>query len=497
MKVIRRRTNNQLEHITQEMYKQNLELVERNKTLTLLRQIDEVVLGPVTDVHKAVQMIADILVKDSDFNLAMLYVDSEKDKRVLSLYGLAASSPGAKTVKQYISKEIAELHLRESALKPLSKIITDKKITPVTSLAILGLEELPKELAELQNSLECKTLFVCPLNASNGFIGVLVLGLPVETVSEYQRNLLDRLTGTVSIAVQNHVLDAELQAASAQLKKQNRRLKELDKSKDEFISMASHQLRTPLTSIKGYLSMILEGDVGPVTKSEKEYVKRAFDSAQKMVYLIADLLNVSRLQTGKFVIENQPTNLAEVVSQELEQLTEQIEAKNIKLTYQKPAHFPLLNLDETKVRQVIMNFLDNALYYTPKGGRVTIDVKATDESVSYSVTDTGIGVPKELQHHLFNKFYRADNARKVRPDGTGLGLFMAKKVIVAEGGAIIFNSVEGKGSTFGFSFPRKQLEAVAEAPKAPDDKQATTDVKSEKPAEEKMANPKPVEAALK
>src|SRR5581483_7339997 len=117
----------------------------------------------------------------------------------------------------------------------------------------------------------------------------------------------------------------------------------------------------------------------------------------------------------------------------------------IKLVYNKPPGFPVLNLDETKIRQVVMNFLDNALYYTPKGGTVTANLEATPKEVIYTVVDTGVGVPKDVQHHLFSKFYRADNARKMRPDGTGLGLFMAKKVVVSEGGSIVFKSIEGKG----------------------------------------------------
>ena len=214
--------------------------------------------------------------------------------------------------------------------------------------------------------------------------------------------------------------------------------------------------------------MVLEGDVGPITQDEKTYIKRAFDSAQRMVYLIADLLNVSRLQTGKFVIENKPTDLAKVVQEELDQLKEQLEGKKIAITYHQPGNFPMLSLDETKISQVVMNFLDNAIYYTPNGGKITIDLRATPDTISYTVTDTGIGVPKELQSQLFAKFYRADNARKMRPDGTGLGLFMAKKVVVAEGGAIIFSSTEGKGSTFGFSFPRAKVEVkIDPAPKAP------------------------------
>jgi signal transduction histidine kinase len=104
--------------------------------------------------------------------------------------------------------------------------------------------------------------------------------------------------------------------------------------------------------------------------------------------------------------------------------------------------------------------MDNAIFYTPAGGSVSVALEATDHEIRYTVTDTGLGVPKNEQHHLFAKFYRAGNARKMRPDGTGLGLFMAKKVIAAQGGAIIFKSVEGKGSTFGFSFPRAKVEAA-------------------------------------
>jgi signal transduction histidine kinase len=181
---------------------------------------------------------------------------------------------------------------------------------------------------------------------------------------------------------------------------------------------------------------------------------QAFISSQRMVYLIADLLNVSRLKTGKFVIEPAPTNLAEMVSEEIDQLVETAAGKGIQLTYKKPKDFPVLMLDETKTRQVVMNFVDNAIYYTPSGGHIAVELAETPTSVELKVVDDGIGVPASEQHHLFTKFYRARNAQKARPDGTGLGLFMAKKVILAQGGSIIFESTEGKGSTFGFLFSK-------------------------------------------
>jgi signal transduction histidine kinase len=283
--------------------------------------------------------------------------------------------------------------------------------------------------------------------------------------------ILEIIADELAIAVQNTVqyeqiaqfnvtLQKRIEDATAELQRSNEKLRKLDEAKDEFISMASHQLRTPLTSVKGYISMVLEGDAGNVNDNQKKFLDQAYLSSQRMVYLIADLLNVSRLKTGKFIIEAKPTYLPDVVESEIAQLYETAKARDLQLVFDKPKEFATMNLDETKIRQVIMNFADNAIYYTPNGGRIEIKLKQTKTAVEFTVNDSGIGVPKSEQHHLFTKFYRAGNAKKARPDGTGLGLFMAKKVVVAQGGAIIFKTTEGKGSTFGFSFPRKELEVT-------------------------------------
>jgi signal transduction histidine kinase len=221
--------------------------------------------------------------------------------------------------------------------------------------------------------------------------------------------------------------------------------------------MASHQLRTPLTSVKGYLSIVIEGDAGSLTKPQRDMLTQAYFGSQRMVYIIADLLNVSRIRTGKFVIDASPVNLSKVVANELDQLQELAKIRQIKLAYDAPKDFPELMLDEMKIRQIIMNFVDNAIYYTKSGGQITISLSETNTTIELRVLDTGIGVPKREQPHLFTKFYRAANARQMRPDGTGLGLFMAKKVIIAQGGALIFESKEGKGSTFGFILSKSKL----------------------------------------
>ncbi len=301
-------------------------------------------------------------------------------------------------------------------------------------------------------------------------IGYIIISFK-QSGDAYRTNdvkLLEIISDEVALAIQNALrfeeikhfnitLQEKVESATKELRKTNEKLRELDETKDEFISMASHQLRTPLTTVKGYVSMVLEGDAGKVSANQRKLLNQSFLSAQRMVYLIADLLNISRLRTGKFVIDAAPSNLADVVEGEIVQLVEVAKSRNLELTYVKPKNFPELMLDETKIRQVIMNFADNAIYYTPAGGHIHVNLVDNPETVEFTVVDDGIGVPKAEQHHMFSKFYRAGNAKKARPDGTGLGLFMAKKVVVAQDGAIIFKSEEGKGSTFGFSFAKSKL----------------------------------------
>lgn len=251
----------------------------------------------------------------------------------------------------------------------------------------------------------------------------------------------------------NETLQAKVDEATAELKRSNEKLKSLDKAKDEFVSMASHQLRTPLTSMKGYVSMVLDGDVGDITPAQRKLLEEAYASSQRMVYLIGDFLNVSRLSTGKFVVEPSDSNVANIVQEEVDQLRATALSRQISLKYEKPSNFPSMVVDETKIRQVVMNFVDNAIFYSKSGSEVKVELTKTAKEVIFKVKDTGIGVPAEERRHLFTKFFRATNARKARPDGTGIGLFMAKKVIVAHSGSIIFETTEGKGSTFGFSLP--------------------------------------------
>ncbi len=450
--------SDQLTHIAQEMYKKNVELAETNHTLVLLRRIDDIVLSSVTDRETVLQRVAEALSSDSGFSFAMIYLRDKHKRALVPAALVSGSSVEAANARAQLLLGDEAITLRHTA-SPISLSVKAPSIKTCSRLYELLQPNLPfDEAEELQEMLSIKQFFICPLMARRDVLGVMVLGTTTvpKDLSFHQKSLLERLTLAVGVALDSTMLYTEVQESSRRLQIANRHLKELDKAKDEFISLASHQLRTPLTSVKGYVSMLLEGEAGKITPEQREFLDYAYRGSQRMVSLISDLLNVSRMSAGKFVLERQPVDLHALVLEEVAQLQQHASAKRLKLAYiPSPQPIPTLNLDETKTRQVVMNFIDNALYYTRKGS-VTVTLKQTGHKIKLKVVDTGIGVPRAARAKLFGKFFRASNAQAIRPGGTGLGLFLAKRVIEEQGGTILFDSVEGEGSTFGFSLPIKE-----------------------------------------
>ena len=358
------------------------------------------------------------------------------------------------------NQELAELDLALSGLS--------KKSVPLLSIRDIAVDPQQKELANLM--LRHRLAVVGAIKQGSTPLGMIYISVKNSELPYTNQDLdiINIILSQAGLAIQNALLYQEVSTfndtlqkrvdgATRELRQTNSKLLAIDKAKDEFISIASHQLRTPLTTVKGYLSMLLEGGMGKVSPEQRTVLQQSFDSSERMAYVVSDLLNLMRLRTGKFSVDTSPTNLAEVVESELSYIQEQAKHKNLSVVFEKPANFPILMLDDTKLRQVIKNFVYNALFYTLPGGSVTVELSEQTGNVFFRVKDTGIGVPKEEQKHLFTQFYRAKNARDIRPDGTGVGLFISKKVIAAHHGTILFESVEGKGSTFGFSLSKKLL----------------------------------------
>jgi signal transduction histidine kinase len=252
----------------------------------------------------------------------------------------------------------------------------------------------------------------------------------------------------------NKTLQKRVDEATAQLRDANEHLKELDQLKNEFLSMATHQLNTPLTVVDGYLTLINDGVVSEPAE-RKDYLDKTLERVRAMKRMVSDFLNISRIETGKFIIDVKPTDINKMVSEEVNGLGPSAKEKEVFLHFIPPKHpVPMVEIDEQKTRQAVMNLIDNAIYYTPKG-EVKVYLEADKEFVAFKVVDNGIGVPEKQKDKLFQKFYRAENAKLERPNGNGVGLFLVKRVAEDQGGKIIFESAEGKGSTFGFTLPVK------------------------------------------
>jgi signal transduction histidine kinase len=314
-----------------------------------------------------------------------------------------------------------------------------------------------------------KIAITLPLLFNGKVLGYAFLG--DRHTGDYSRRdirVLETAADTLLIAIQNalsvqevkelnETLQQRIDEATKELRASNAQLQKLDEAKDEFVSMASHQLRTPLTSVKGYISMVLEGDAGRISDTQRHLLSEAFTSSERMVHLINDFLNVSRLQTGKFMVDRRAIDLAKVAGQEVDSLKTTASARDLKLKYRRPSHFPVLYIDEGKIRQVIMNFIDNAIYYSSEFSTITIELAVEGGDAILRVHNDGIGVPESEKAHLFTKFFRATNARRQRPDGTGVGLYLAKKVVTSHGGTMVFESAPNEGTTFGFRLPVKKL----------------------------------------
>ncbi len=237
------------------------------------------------------------------------------------------------------------------------------------------------------------------------------------------------------------------------------REKNIERMKSEFVSISAHQLRTPLSAIKWSLKMLLDGDLGPINQGQKEFLEKAYASNERMIRLINDLLNVAKIEEGRFLFSPQLEDLKEIIKEQFPIFRELAQKKGleIELIFKKD-RYPWVKIDKEKISLVIQNLVENAINYT-KQGKITITLDINNDNLFFSVKDTGIGIPESQKSRIFSRFFRGENAILSETEGTGLGLFIAKNIVEAHGGKIWFESKEGKGTTFYFTIPfSKELE---------------------------------------
>ncbi len=280
---------------------------------------------------------------------------------------------------------------------------------------------------------------------ANGIVFVILLSFTVMLVRSVE-NESDRKD--------------QLQLMSDSLARANDKLRKLDNTKSDFISIASHQLRTPLTSCKGYLSLLLENSYGALAGKQKEVIKKLYANGERMAQLVEDFLNVTKIESGRMEYTIEKWRVEDICREVVDTLMPKAKDRNLFLDFKEPSErLPEVEIDGAKVREVISNLVDNALKYTPKGG-VSVNIgqqaaKADDTgSIRVTVSDTGIGIPKTELPYLFAKFSRGKDTSRLNAGGTGLGLYVGKSMIEANGGKIWAESDgDGRGSRFIVELP--------------------------------------------
>ncbi|MGM0629179.1 MAG: ATP-binding protein [Patescibacteria group bacterium] len=233
----------------------------------------------------------------------------------------------------------------------------------------------------------------------------------------------------------------------------NEHLREIDELKSEFVSVAAHQMRTPLSGIKWSLDMLAREQAGSVNAKQKRMLLKSYESNERMILLVNNLLNTDRIESGRTDLEMRKVNLKDIVNNLIYYIKPQARSKGVEVNISSDTDLPHVEADPEKIRDAVQNILENAVKYTEEEGGIDIDVHCEKGRVLLSISDDGIGIPEESKKDVFTKFHRGENAVKMRTEGSGLGLFVSKEIVEKHDGTIWFESEEGKGTTFYISIP--------------------------------------------
>lgn len=233
------------------------------------------------------------------------------------------------------------------------------------------------------------------------------------------------------------------------------KLAEANRMKSEFISIVSHQLRSPLSNLNWAIEFLLAGDSGKITEQQTEYFKILKENTNRMQELVSDLLTVSRIQTATLPLKKEQFSLTALTKAVLKQFEPFSRASNVELVFQTQPEPFLVMADQEQIKQVISNLIDNAIRYIKGRGRVMVKIEQRPKNIYFEIKDTGVGISEEEQKYIFQKFFRAEGALKQQTQGSGLGLFIAKSIIETSGGRMGFKSQRGVGSTFWLTLPIK------------------------------------------
>jgi signal transduction histidine kinase len=385
--------------------------------------------------------------------------------------------PNAKLTKVGISdsiKEEAILHLLDSPKKELFipfgyednlaiKAVNEKKQQESNNLYDFLRPAITwQEGRVIQNILGTNGNIATPLMARGKAIGVFVVGMAkdVNEISDFEKLMLTKFSENAGIAVENSKLYANLKLAKEDLHKAYENLQVLNKLKDEFLSVASHELRTPMTIVKSYLWMLEKQKSGKLNSKQMDYLQKALEGTQRMIALINDMLDISRFEQKKVTFDLRQINICEAVSDSITSFEVQAKEKGISIVFDNKCTDLFVDADEIKLRDIMTNLIGNAIKFT-KEGEIRVGVEDGQDFVKIWVKDSGSGIDPVDLDRLFHKFARIDNSYTIASDagGTGLGLYIVKLYIEGMGGKTgAWSEGLTKGSTFWCTLPKNKIQ---------------------------------------
>lgn len=429
--------------------------------LDKIQQIEAILLRPL-NFEKVVQEVVDEVIRDLEgrklgYRIVVLTLVDKKSK-LLKRYSVTQTAEAKKALNvmgknfgvSFRSIDIP-LSFRENA--SIQAINTKAPIETHDFRQILVPGVTPSQALAAQEESGIKSSFVFPLIVRNSVIGTIIFSTSKERkLSKKESNLLSYYTGIVGLAVQNSMLYSKLASKSSELAKANKELIKIDSQKDEFISIVSHELKTPISIVKTNLWMLSHVGSDSLDTKQKQLISEMKSGLDRLGRMVNNILDVSRIQQGRLIIEIKEQPLQPILDTVVSEFSETLKQKKLKIIQCKD--FKSGFVDKEKFMEVLANLISNAIKYTNEGG-IKISCKQQGDFVKISVVDSGVGISKEEQKNLFKKFSRAQAGLKEDSPGasTGLGLFIVKRMVEEMGGDCGVESTLNKGSRFWFTIP--------------------------------------------
>ncbi|MFT5387147.1 MAG: two-component system sensor histidine kinase/response regulator [Lysobacterales bacterium] len=320
------------------------------------------------------------------------------------------------------------------------------------------------------NLFKTQHFVLSPIFSQKGIIGLVFVGNTSNTfsITEGDEELVSILANQIGQSLENarlfeevyrssQVLETKVEERTQQLELALKEVQNISKTKTEFISAVSHELRTPLTSIKGYASILIAGKLGEIPDQVKKRLEKINTHSDNLVKLINNLLDISRIESGRVEMNMSSQSLNEMVASVYDLLTPQMKEKDINWTATIAPGIPEVIVDNSQYERVFINLIGNAIKFTPEEGTISVIANLKDNIIAIEISDTGIGISEENVARLFDEFYRVENKINQNVKGTGLGLPLAKKIVEAHGGSMWVTSIINKGTTFHFTLPLSDL----------------------------------------